>query len=95
MGDAKAEEGADFEPIFGGGGIIADGVIAFGDVLDSNGGATATTALPLFLLLLREFGLLCILECLVSSSDLLNRFEQPGKLQACGFSPVCVRICLV
>lgn len=42
-----------------------------------------------------EFGLLCILECRVNSSDLENFLLQPGKLQACGFSPVCVLMCLV
>lgn len=30
----------------------------------------------------REFGFVCILECLVSSSDLENRFVQPGNVQA-------------
>ena len=33
-------------------------------------------------------GFVWILLCRVSSSDLLNRFSQPGKVQACGFSPV-------
>ena len=46
------------------------------------------------LLLLLEFGLLCILECLVNSSDRLKRFVQPGNWQLCGFSPVCVRYVL-
>lgn len=38
-----------------------------------------------------EFVLVCIRECLVSSSDRENRLEQPRKVHACGFSPVCVR----
>ncbi|KAH3661257.1 hypothetical protein OGAPHI_006664 [Ogataea philodendri] len=42
-----------------------------------------------------EFGFLCILECLVSSSDLENLLKQPGKLHWWGFSPVCVLMCLV
>lgn len=46
----------------------------------------------LFFLLL---GLVCILRCRVSSSDLLNLFEQPGNVHWWGFSPVWVRICLV
>ena len=57
--------------------------------------ALAAAAAACCLFPLRELGLLCILECLVSSSDRLKRFEQPGKAQACGFSPVCVRICRV
>lgn len=58
--------------------------------------ATAAALLWFNVLLFRlEFGLLCILECLVSSSDLENFFEQPGYWHACGFSPVCVRMCRV
>lgn len=36
--------------------------------------------------------LLCILEWRVSSSEREKRFSQPGKVQANGFSPVCVRM---
>lgn len=42
-----------------------------------------------------EFTLLCILECRVSSSDRENFLLHPGKVQAWGFSPVWVRMCLV
>lgn len=42
-----------------------------------------------------ELGLLCILECRVSSSDRENFLLHPGNWQACGFSPVCVLMCLV
>ena len=44
--------------------------------------AAAAAAAWLALLPLRELGLLCILECRVSSSDRENRFEQPGYWQA-------------
>lgn len=36
--------------------------------------------------------LLCILEWRVSSSEREKRFSHPGKAQANGFSPVCVRM---
>ena len=36
--------------------------------------------------------LLCILEWRVSSSEREKRFSHPGKVQANGFSPVCVRM---
>lgn len=36
--------------------------------------------------------LLCILEWRVNSSEREKRFSQPGKVQANGFSPVCVRM---
>lgn len=39
--------------------------------------------------------MVCILECLVSSSEREKRFSHAGKLQAKGFSPVWVRICRV
>ena len=54
----------------------------------------STSCMPV-LLLLRELGLLCILECRVNSSEREKRFVQPWKLHAWGFSPVCVRMCLV
>lgn len=40
-------------------------------------------------------GLVWMRMCLMSSSDLLNRFSHPGWVQACGLSPVCVRMCRV
>ena len=43
----------------------------------------------------RGCGFVCILLCLVSSSLRLKRLVQPGKSHAWGFSPVCVRMCLV
>jgi len=36
--------------------------------------------------------LLCILEWRVNSSEREKRFSHPGKAQAKGFSPVCVRM---
>jgi len=35
LGEAKADDGADFEPILGGGGIMVEGVMALGEVRDS------------------------------------------------------------
>jgi len=43
-------------------------------------------------LLRREFGLVWMRECLVSSSDREKRLLQPGNEHECGFSPVCVRM---
>lgn len=39
-----------------------------------------------------EWSLVWMRECLVNSSDRENLFSQPGKVQANGFSPVCVRM---
>lgn len=36
----------------------------------------------------------CVRRCLFSSSLLENDFPHPGKEHLCGFSPVCVLICL-
>ena len=58
-------------------------------------GATDGTAKSLDLDLVRLsscLSLLCILEWRVSSSEREKRFSHPGKVQANGFSPVCVRM---
>jgi hypothetical protein len=82
------ELGAEREMGFEGGGIMCPKDEPACSIIP----AAAAAAAAACLLPRREFGLLCILECLVSSSDLLKRFEQPGKVQACGFSPVWVLI---
>lgn len=46
-------------------------------------------------LLRREWGLVWIRECRVSSSEREKRFVHPGKVHACGFSPVWVLMCRV
>lgn len=84
MGDDRAVGGAE-RIILGPGGGITSGCILWIMV--------ACCGWPL--LPLREFGLLCILEWRVSSSERENRLLQPGNWQACGFSPVWVRMCLV
>lgn len=78
-------------PVLGGDG---DGVSPISkDANDFPGSSTGIFFLrPL---LARGCGLVWILRCLVSSSLRLNRFAQPGKSQACGFSPVWVLKCLV
>lgn len=50
--------------------------------------AAAAAAAACCLLPRLELGLLCILECRVSSSERLKRFEHPGNVHPCGFSPV-------
>lgn len=78
MGDPTLEAGADCEMALGGGGI-RDAVKA---LLSMVGIAAPAEATCCDLLLRLEFGLLCILECLVNSSDRLNRFVHPGYWQA-------------
>ena len=58
-------------------------------------GVTDRTAKSFDLDLVRPsscLSLLWILEWRVSSSEREKRFSQPGKVQANGFSPVCVRM---
>lgn len=95
FGDAIVDVGADRMPPFTGGGIsiCACWENWFGPSCKPAMVAAAATCWALLLRL--ELGLLCIRECLVSSSDRLNRLLQPGNWHACGFSPVCVRICRV
>lgn len=83
------ELGAEREIGFDGGGIMCP-IGAPWSMMPAAAAAAAAAACCLLPRL--ELGLLCILECLVSSSDLLKRFEHPGNVQAWGFSPVCVRI---
>lgn len=40
-------------------------------------------------------GLVCILRWRVNSSEREKRFGHPSNVQRCGFSPVCVLMCLV
>jgi hypothetical protein len=88
LGEPMLELGAEREMVLlDGGGIMW--AIVLGSIMPA---ATAATVAACCLLPLRELGLLWIRECLVSSSDRLKRFEHPGKVQACGFSPVWVRI---
>jgi hypothetical protein len=68
----------------GGGGIISGCMLCI---------MAGSCGCPLFPRL--ELGLLCILECRVNSSDRENFLLHPGNWHACGFSPVCVLICLV
>lgn len=79
MGEARLEEGAECEIVLGGGGIMCCRLVG-----SSNAALAATVAAAPWccLLPLREFGLLCMRECLVSSSDLLKRFVHPGNWQA-------------
>ena len=88
LGDPRLELGAEREMGFEGGGIIC----AIEGSWAMMPAAAAAAAATCCLLPRLEFGLLCILECLVSSSDRLKRFEHPGNEQACGFSPVWVRM---
>lgn len=74
---------------FDGGGIMC--AMPFGSIIPAAAAAAAAAA-ACCLLPRRELGLLCILECRVSSSERLKRLEHPGKVQAWGFSPVCVRM---
>ena len=85
LGEPALDVGADLDTISMGGGIMAVECWALMD--DPSKGT--------LLLFLLEFGLLCMRECLVNSSDRLKRLVQPGNWQMCGFSPVWVRICLV
>ena len=78
MGEAIADVGAErmaLGPGGGGGSMLSEGMWA--------ASCCWWARLPRF-----EFVLVCIRECLVSSSDLENRLLQPLKVQACGFSPV-------
>ena len=62
---------------------------------ESKGPAALTSIGECFLLfdpLFSPAGGKWILACRVNSSDRENRLSQPGWVQACGFSPVCVRI---
>lgn len=95
FGEPRLELGAEREIGFVGGGIMCAIVdpVSIMPALAAAAAAAAAAACCLFPL--RELGLLCILECLVSSSDRLNRFEHPGNAHACGFSPVWVRMCRV
>ncbi len=77
MGEPTAEAGADLDMFLFGGGIIC--------AIDEPCSIpfwTAWWTACCDLLLLLEFGLLCIREWRVSSSDLENRFVQPGNWQA-------------
>lgn len=56
----------------------------------------AAAAAALLAALLEELvGFVCMRTWRVSSSDREKRFSQLGKVHACGFSPVCVRMCRV
>ena len=97
FGDPTFEDGADLDA-----GMCRDGGGGGSKAMESSArssraaAAAQAAAMACWARLLRlEFGLLWILECRVSSSDRLKRLEQPGKWQACGFSPVWVRMCLV
>lgn len=88
LGEPMLELGAEREMDLAGGGIMW--AMELGSIMPA--AAAAAAAAACCLLPLRELGLLCIRECLVSSSERLKRFEHPGKVQAWGFSPVCVRM---
>ena len=98
-GDPTYDAGADLEMASGSGGgiiIIEEAPVAAVDGWSTGMAGLATTvAGSCDLWFLLELGLLWIRECRVSSSDRLKRLVHPGKWQACGFSPVCVRTCLV
>ena len=76
MGEPSWELGAERERVLFGGGIMW---AMLGSMMPA---ATAAAAAACCLLPRRELGLLCIRECLVSSSERLKRFEHPGKVQA-------------
>jgi hypothetical protein len=80
FGDPMLELGAEREMGFDGGGIMWP-MDAF-EWSSMPAAAAAAAAAACCLLPRRELGLLCIRECLVSSSDRLKRFEHPGKVQA-------------
>ena len=76
------ELGAEREMGFDGGGIMC-AMPGPGSMTAAAAAAATCCLLPLL-----ELGLLCILVCRVSSSERLKRFEHPGNVHACGFSPV-------
>jgi hypothetical protein len=76
--------------VIAGGGIIMDPVALTSAPALPSGPGTAVIGWALFLL--RELGLLWILEWRVNSSERLNRLVQAGYWQAWGFSPVWVRM---
>lgn len=88
LGEARLELGAEREMVLFGGGIMW--AMVLGSIIPA--AAAWATAAAFCLLPLRELGLLWMRECLVSSSERLKRLEQPGKVQAWGFSPVWVRM---
>lgn len=78
LGDPILELGAEREIGFEGGGIMC----VIEGSCPMRPAATAAAVATCCLLPLLELGLLCIRECLVSSSDRLKRFEHPGNEQA-------------
>jgi len=80
LGDPIFELGAEREIGFEGGGIIC-AIPAPGSIIPAAAAAAAAAAACCLLPRL-EFGLLCIRECLVSSSERLKRFEHPGNVHA-------------
>lgn len=77
FGEPTFEVGADLEIALGGG-IMCELVPSRTPAW----AAAAAMAAACCLLPLLEFGLLCIRECRVSSSDRLKRFVHPGNWQA-------------
>lgn len=73
-------------------GVVVEIPLSGGDVDKANPMAASAPPLLLRFLLRLEFGLVCIRECLVNSSERENFFEHPGKEQLWGFSPVWVRM---
>jgi len=80
LGDPRLELGADREIGFDGGGIMCAREDP-GSIIPAAAAAAAAAAACCLLPRL-EFKLLCILEWRVSSSERLNLFEHPEKVQA-------------
>lgn len=79
LGESKIEVDADLNMVLFGGSIVVAIALPSAKPLFCTAGKRARCCIFLFFF---DLGLLCILECCVSSSDRENLFAQPGNSQA-------------